>query len=327
MARRPPLILFYNTFFDRWPRTDDLDCAKPCRFTIDRAALPEADAVVFHLPSCTDIWAAPKYPGQLWVAASMESAAGCPDQADPALMRAFDLTMTFRRDSDIWTPYFGLAALPKLLGPVLPKTASAPAVLFQSAAFDASGRYAYLQALMRHLPVDSYGRMLPTRRLDGPDLGRPTKLDTIARYKFCLAFENSIEPDYVTEKFFQALRAGSVPVYRGAANIRDFAPDEACFVNADDFAGPADLAAHLDRLDRDEAAYRRCHEWRERGPSARFLEFFAATRLPSLCRLCALVEARAEPAARRRDAPTRPLAWRRWLRRAGDGGHAPVLQD
>jgi len=35
------------------------------------------------------------------------------------------------------------------------------------------------------------------------------KVETLKRYKFSLAFENSNEEDYVTEKFFQSLVAGN----------------------------------------------------------------------------------------------------------------------
>lgn len=35
------------------------------------------------------------------------------------------------------------------------------------------------------------------------------KVETLKRYKFSLAFENSNEEDYVTEKFFQSLVAGT----------------------------------------------------------------------------------------------------------------------
>jgi Glycosyltransferase family 10 (fucosyltransferase) C-term/Fucosyltransferase, N-terminal len=324
VERRPSLILFYNRFFRRWPRTDTLDCAGACRFTTDRADLPIADAVVFHLPNCEEIWAAPKYPGQLWVAASMESATTCPDMADPEFMRAFDLTMTHRRDSDVWTPYRGVPAISRLSGPVPAKTGTAPAALFQSASYDPSGRYAYLAALMQHIGVDSYGAMLRNRVLDGPDLGVRTKLATIGCYKFYLGFENTIEPDYVTEKFFHALEAGAVPVYRGAPNIRDFAPGENSYIDVNDFAGPAELAAYLDRLDHDEAAYRQYHAWREQGVSEAFRRFFAATARQSLCRLCDQVQPRRDPATRRSGEPVRPLAWRQWLRLAEDGRHAPL---
>jgi len=323
-TRRQPLILFYNSFFQRWPRPDLLDCADDCRFTTDRADLANADAIVFHLPSCSEIWAAPKFPGQLWVAASMESTASCSDQADAEFMRAFDLTMTFRQGSDVWTPYFTVNSLPNLQTPAPVKTAPAAAVLFQSAAYDRSSRYAYLGELMRHLGVDSYGGMMRNRQIDGPDHGARTKLDTIARYKFCLAFENAIEPDYVTEKFFDALEAGTVPVYRGAPNIRDFAPADDCYINADDFAGPAELAAYLDSLDHDEAAYHRFHKWRAGGASERLRRFLAGTERPSLCQLCDQVRARADPARRSYGEPTRPLAWRQWIFLAEDGRHLPV---
>jgi hypothetical protein len=42
-------------------------------------------------------------------------------------------------------------------------------------------------------------------------------------FPFCY-FACSCEEDYVTEKFFHALAAGSVPVVVGAPNTGDFAP-------------------------------------------------------------------------------------------------------
>ena len=44
-------------------------------------------------------------------------------------------------------------------------------------------------------------------------------------YKFYLAFENSICPDYVTEKFFNTLLFSTVPiVYGGADYVANGAP-------------------------------------------------------------------------------------------------------
>ena len=40
-------------------------------------------------------------------------------------------------------------------------------------------------------------------------LSAVNKLEALKRYKFSLAFENSNEEDYVTEKFFQSLVAGN----------------------------------------------------------------------------------------------------------------------
>ena len=43
------------------------------------------------------------------------------------------------------------------------------------------------------------------------DRDRSDKMKILERYKFYLAFENSSEDDYVTEKIYHALRVGSVP--------------------------------------------------------------------------------------------------------------------
>src|SRR5262249_7991880 len=152
-----------------------------------------------------------------------------------------------------------------------PKTEAAPAVFFQSSPLDRSGRLALARGLMQHLRVDSYGKLLNNRQLAGGDAGRDSKLATIARYKFTLALENAIDADYVTEKFFQPLVAGSVPVYLGAPNVEDFAPGDDCYVDAAAFDGPASLAAHLNRLAGDEAAYARLLEWKRRPLRPRFL--------------------------------------------------------
>ena len=57
-------------------------------------------------------------------------------------------------------------------------------------------------------------------RLLEEDTGRNSKLNLYRKYKFVIAFENAIEEDYVTEKFYDPLLAGSVPVYLGAPSIK-----------------------------------------------------------------------------------------------------------
>lgn len=50
------------------------------------------------------------------------------------------------------------------------------------------------------------------------------------RYKFCVAMENSVRQDYVTEKIWDALGAGCIPVYLGFSNARDFVPDPDSYI-------------------------------------------------------------------------------------------------
>jgi alpha-1,3-fucosyltransferase 10 len=151
-----------------------------------------------------------------------------------------------------------------MIAPIPAKTEAAPLVMFQSSSFDCSGRNAYAAELMRHVPIDSFGRFLNNRQLDSPDAGSDSKREVISRYRFCIAFENAIEFDYVTEKLYDPLLAGTVPIYRGAPNVEDFAPGADSFINADRFPSPRDLAAFLLHLSRSPAEYERYFAWRHR---------------------------------------------------------------
>ena len=231
----------------------------------------DADVVVFHIPTAPDLTHLKKRPGQIWVAWSYESDRFYPQQCDPEYMRQFDLTMTYHWDSDIPVAYFDTGIRDDLFQPPIPKTADAPAVSFVSNVFDLCGRYNYLKELMQLLPVNSYGLTLRNKEL-AEDKRRETKLETIANYKFTLAFENSISRDYVTEKFFDPLIVGSVPVYRGAPNIDEFAPGEHCYIHAAQFKGPRELAEYLLFVAGDQAEYDAYLAWKEKPFRQSFLD-------------------------------------------------------
>ncbi|CAI5947548.1 unnamed protein product [Closterium sp. NIES-65] len=71
-----------------------------------------------------------------------------------------------------------------------------------------------------------------------------------SHYKFDLAIENTRAPNYVTEKFYSALEAGTVPVYFGAPDIASFAPPES-FIDGRQFASHQALVDHINRLHSD----------------------------------------------------------------------------
>ena len=55
-------------------------------------------------------------------------------------------------------------------------------------------------------------------------------------YKFTLAMENSVDESYTTEKLWQALKMGTVPIYWGASNVRELLPDPNAVLMVEDFA-------------------------------------------------------------------------------------------
>lgn len=100
-------------------------------------------------------------------------------------------------------------------------------------------------------------------------------------YKFYLAFENSNCKDYITEKFFAtALQRNILPIVMGPPreNYEKYAPQRS-FIHVDDFHSPAELAAFLIKLDRDDDLYNSYFQWKGTGKvTAKHIEFF--------CKLC-----------------------------------------
>lgn len=91
----------------------------------------------------------------------------------------------------------------------------------------------------------------------------------------------------MTEKFYDPLIAGSVPVYLGAPNVRDFAPADHCYIDVTDFAGPGELAAFLRDLAGDPQRYQRYLAWKRDGvPNPGFAALMARFRDGGACRLC-----------------------------------------
>ena len=159
--------------------------------------------------------------------------------------------------------------------------------MFQSAVIDGCGRNAFSRALMRRIPVDSYGRVFRNRKVV-QDSGRQTKLDTIARYRFCLSLENSLAPNYVTEKLFDPLMAGTVPVYRGAPDAAEFAPEHS-YIDAEAYGGPKGLADYLRHLLNNPEEYEAYFAWRSK-PLPRWIrEKLEATARPHWLRLLDMV--------------------------------------
>jgi len=287
------LILFHNAM---WGSELSVPPDLPSGFeiTTDRIRLAEADVVVFHVPELRFFRLRRKRPGQLWVAWSIESEENCPRLRDRRYMSRFDLTMTHRRDADVlwgYVPYYGSAdnLARALVVPPRSKDSARPVAMLISSRVDRSGRRAYARELARHIPIDSYGRFLRNRTLSS-DSWRPTKLDLIAHYPFTIAFENSIATDYVTEKFYDPLVAGSVPVYLGAPNVDEYAPGDHCYINVRDHASPRALADYLRALLAAPDAYDEYMAWKRRPLHSAFISFLDGQRSHPLLRLCEAVQ-------------------------------------
>jgi len=53
-----------------------------------------------------------------------------------------------------------------------------------------------------------------------------SKFEVLQNYEFCLCFENMRMDGYITEKLFDCLYAGTIPLYMGAPDILNYIPED-----------------------------------------------------------------------------------------------------
>ena len=306
--KKPRYILFYNTMFDVPLTYPEEDIPEEFELTTDRKHMHDAVAIVFHLPSLQFPFfnnisrhipllrqislrykRLRKMKGQLWVAWFMECEVNYPHFSDPSYMNSFDLTMSHHLDSDIVVPYYYYDLNELLRGTIREKEVGKSVCAFISSSFHKSGRLEYLKTLVNYLDVQSYGKVLRNRVIKR-DTGHRSKMDTIAQYKFTIAFENAIARDYVTEKFYDPLIAGSVPIYLGAPNIEDFAPGDRCFINVSDWDGPESLARYILELSEDEALYQAYFDWKSKPFKPNFARMLEQQKEHAFVRLCKKIQ-------------------------------------
>ncbi|XP_071584102.1 4-galactosyl-N-acetylglucosaminide 3-alpha-L-fucosyltransferase FUT6-like isoform X3 [Heliangelus exortis] len=230
-----------------------------CHFTSNRSWSQKADAVIMHhrdvYRDTEGLAQLPRLPSQLWIWFNLESPSHSPNLG--AMDNLFNLTMSYRRDSDIFTPYGELQLLgqPQPLS-IPPKTRLVAWVVSNWKAN--SYRVKYYHQLKQHITVDVYGQYhLP--------LPRHELLPTMSQYSFYLAFENSQHEDYITEKLWRnALSSGTIPVVLGPPreNYEHFLPPDS-FIHVDDFANAGELARYLLELSEDPERYRSYFQWRK----------------------------------------------------------------
>ena len=98
-----------------------------------------------------------------------------------------------------------------------------------------------------HLPIGLLRELwpFPVRRYPSYRGTVPRKWDVMPGYRFSLCYENiRDEPGYVTEKIFDSMRCGCVPIYWGASNITDYVNGEA-FVDRRQFGSDQELEDHI----------------------------------------------------------------------------------
>nr|CAG4708570.1 unnamed protein product [Naegleria fowleri] len=190
-------------------------------------------------------------------------------------------------NTDVPVPYYSWAEY-DFMKPPIPKTASAMMAVFISNC-GPEKRLTILEELIQYgVTVHSYGKCMNNAKIPSQFVGGylDQKTALTATYKFTFSAENSETDDYVTEKLFGTLSAGSVPVYLGAPNARKFSPSKKSVIYVSDFETTEQLANYLIELDRNPEKYKEYLQWKHEGPSQDFMALVDMALVHSSCRLC-----------------------------------------
>lgn len=78
-----------------------------------------------------------------------------------------------------------------------------------------------------------------------------SKYEVLSQYKFSLCFENMAMSGYVTEKIFDCLYAGVVPLYLGAPDIKDLIPADV-YIDCREFSSWQEMYSVIEKISPEE---------------------------------------------------------------------------
>ena len=237
-----------------------------CETTLNKGEYNRSDAIIVHPRNLRHLSDLPSYrsQSQTWVYFLMESPVfqGVNNKVYNGL---FNLTMTYRFDSDIFIPYgyFINIISPSSGGKIITKSTSTRkrltlvTWLVSHRGQMHSNRENYVNELKKYTEVDVYGK--GGRRCGGHN----TCIQQIIQYKFYLAFENSVCRDYITEKAWYPLTLDVVPIVLGGGNYSKMLPPNS-FIDINNFSSPRQLADYLHMLDQNDSLYHMYFEWKKK---------------------------------------------------------------
>ncbi|MDR1369624.1 MAG: hypothetical protein LBJ72_05805, partial [Dysgonamonadaceae bacterium] len=99
-----------------------------------------------------------------------------------------------------------------------------------------------------------------------------------------------IGEDYVTEKFYEPLLTGSVPVYMGAPNIERFSPGKSSYIDVNDYSDPQKLAMKIKEYCNNDELHNKLLSWKKRPFQKDFIDLIETQKVHPFIRLAEKVK-------------------------------------
>jgi len=124
-----------------------------------------------------------------------------------------------------------------------------------------SKRENYMQRLAQRIHVDVYGACGVNKCARNEHAADYCGKVLTDNFYFYLAFENSVCPDYITEKLGTAIANYLIPIVMDDSIYKPILPPHS-YIAIDTFRTMNELVRHLLSLIKDRDAYMKYHEWR-----------------------------------------------------------------
>jgi len=269
MCRDQTKILIYSKLLEgfsveRYRGYRTVNCKLPneaqCMYTEDDKLYGSADALYIH--ECFSYCEQPAYPGQVTIHYNLgpESRSCNNPKRSPG-----DIRVSYKTSVTIPLLYL---CLPRIKQPILRALRLDPPSDRQGIAMfvsdcRATWRYKYLKELMKYIDIDSFGKCLHNTIIPESRKGTKNtspfdvKIDLLIkkRYKFLIAFENTVTSEYITEKIWHGYLSQTIPIYYGAPEVYKQVPGNNTFIDAAKFNGPKKLAEYIMKVDKDKQLY------------------------------------------------------------------------
>lgn len=242
-----------------------------CELTNDRSRVNDSDLIIFSFANQIDSLPNPAWrkPNQRWVFVLIESPVHVPGSRFISYNNLFNMSVTYKLSSDFMSHYSYETYNTWQLNENFDENQNFYqdktefAAIIVSNCGGSSGRLAYINEMRKYVKVDIYGncgQACPKTFSDGTP--GDCKEIIAKKYKFFLSFENSICDEYITEKFFIALKFNIIPVVLGGGNYENYIPKSG-FINVLDYSSPKELSNYLKYLDSNQTAYNSYFKWKK----------------------------------------------------------------
>ncbi|GFU15139.1 alpha-(1,3)-fucosyltransferase C [Nephila pilipes] len=286
-SRERKLVLLWTPYFsekDWLPSTHDLHCPiQECDVTSNRSLLPKSSAVILHWRNI-DSDDLPRFItddsneiGTPLVALfNKEAPPNTPVDSLTGINQKIHLTITYRKDSDVYAPYGRIEKRTKAFTMPEFKPDRKSVCWLVSHCQTQSKREEYVEILKQYIDVEVFGKC--GNHICPYEKPLDCYFWLAKQCKFYLSFENSICKDYATEKLYYALMTDMIPIVMGGDDYAKYLPPHS-FINVANFSSPKNLAKYLHEVSRTQSSYLSYFKWKEKYEST-FVPYWW------LCDLC-----------------------------------------